>query len=291
MNHYIAKTLGLLLAISLIPQFFSCGMKPEEEKDENNVITKFNSTWNIYEKRQENEDGSITYKSIPWGGLVGTFLKNNAPMDLSAYESITFEYAEPTTVPTQVVVQDKFKTWGKEGITSLTCNFDGQDVSSVEKILFQTGDSSTIHIKNIYLTPTHGTWVSTPVWNGDCRFGNWENGFVVKAEVFEQAYEGDKLEFIFDTDNDDSSITYWLIKTIYSGTSETLKGNDYELNSYGCAYVGGDATIYRIVLTAEDVVSLRETGLFVNGYHVNVKQCNLVSRRETEYNEEEEEEN
>ena len=174
----------------------------------------------------------------------------------------------------------KETTWGKEGITSLTCHFDGQNVSSVGSMLFQTGDSSTIRIRNIYLTPCYGKWESTPVWKGECRFGNWENGFVVKAEVFENAYEGDKLEFIFNTDTDDPSITYWHIKTIYSGTSDTLKGNDYELNSYGCAYVAADATTYRIVLTGEDIIRLRETGLFVNGFHVNVTQCNLVRRVE-----------
>lgn len=286
MKHNTTKLSALMLAAPLTAMLFSCQIKPEEEEDSNNVTRKFNSTWNIYEKQQVNEDGSITYKSIPWGGLVGTFLKNNAPMDLSAYESITFEYAEPTTVPTQVVVQDRFKTWGKEGITSLTCNFDGQDVSAVEKILFQTGDSSTIHIKKVYLTPSYGVWESTPIWSGECRFGDWENGFMIKPEKFEQAYEGDKIEFIFTADNDDPNLTYWLIKTIYSGTSETLKGNDYELNSYGCAYVSSDANVYRIVLTADDVVNLREKGLFSNGYHLNITQCNLLTRKEADYTQE-----
>lgn len=286
MNHCTTKLTNTLLAASLVTLFFACQIKPEEQKDENNVISKFNSTWNIYEKCEMNEDGSITYKSIPGGGLVGTFQKDNAPMDLSAYESITFEYAQPSTVSTQVVVEDRLKTWGKEGITSLTCHFDGQDVSSVGSIFFQTGDSSTIRIKNIYLTPIHGTWESIPVWKGECRFGDWESGFVVKAENFENAYEGDKLEFIFTTDNNDPSIAYWLLKAVYNGTSTTLKGNDYELNSYACAYVAGDATTYRIILTSEDIAKLRETGVFVNGYHINVTQCNLVKRVEAEYQEE-----
>ena len=83
MKPYITKLPGLLLALSLTQLFFSCQIKPGEEKNENDVMSKFNSTWNIYEKCEINEDGSITYKSIPWGGLVGTFNKNNAPVDMS----------------------------------------------------------------------------------------------------------------------------------------------------------------------------------------------------------------
>ena len=282
MNHFTPKPQGMLLAFALASVLGSCEVKPTQEEDSNNVISKFNSTWNIHEKCLFNEDGSITYDAIPWGGLVGTFKKNNMPVDLTGYESITFDFAEPTTVPTQVVVANRFKTWAKEGITSLTCNFDGQDVTSVDEIVLQTGDSNTLKIRHAYLTPNTSTWTSVPIWQGNCAFGQWENGFVIKPEKFEQAYEGDKLEFVFKADTTDPSVTYWLFKTIYSGTDSTLKGNDFELNKFGCAYVAPDATIYRIVLTGEDVANLREKGIFVNGYHLIVSQCNLLSKSEPE---------
>lgn len=278
MNNYSPKSLKQLLVLAAISQLFSCGVEPNKAEDDTNVLPKFNSTWNIYERCELNEDGSVTYKAQEWGGLVGTFLEKNMPVDLSNYESITFEFAEPTTVPTQIVVADRFKTWGKEGIQKLTCYFDGQDVTAVDKILLQTGDTCTLTIKKAFLMPNDATWESTNIWEGECDFGDWENGFVVKAEMFENVEEGDQLEFIFKSDTSNPEITYWLFKTIYDATSTTLEGNENELNNWGCAYVGPDATVYRIRLTANDVANLKEKGLFVNGFHVIVSKVNLVSR-------------
>lgn len=50
--------------------------------------------------------------------------------------------------------------------------------------------------------------------------------------------------------------------------------NDGNSNSM----MGQTATSYRILLTANDVKSLREKGLFVNGYYTNVTQVNLLRR-------------
>lgn len=277
MIHY-SKTLKQFIVVVAAVQLFSCMEERKAKEDDSNVISKFNSTWNIHERCQMNDDGTITYKAVEWGGLVGNFLDKNLPVDLSAYESITFEFAEPTTVPTQIVVADRFKTWGKEGIQKLTCYFDGQDVTAVDKILLQTGDTCTLTIKKAFLMPNDVTWVSTNIWEGECDFGDWENGFVVKADKFENAEEGDQLEFIFKSDTSNPEITYWHFKTIYDDTSTTLEGNENELNNWGCAYVGPDATVYRIRLTANDVANLKEKGLFVNGFHVIVSKANLVSR-------------
>jgi hypothetical protein len=90
--------------------------------------------------------------------------------------------------------------------------------------------------------------------------------------------EGDKLEFIFTTDRSDFSRTYWLFKTIYSSTDMTLEGNYNELNKWGCAAVGRDATSYRIALTANDIENLRKVGLFVNGYYNIVTKVNLLRK-------------
>ena len=268
------KKLFQLLSISLL--LLSGG--ESRHADENDVTLKFKSTWNIYEKVELDDEENIVYDGIAWGGLVGNFLDKNMPVDLSGYESITFHFAEPLPVLSQIVVANKFVTVGKKGLTSLTSNFDGQDVTAVNEIVLQPSDSCHIVVKDVSLTPGNAKWESTPIWRGHCAFGNWENGFVVAPENFSAAYEGDKIEFIFKADTSDPDVTYWLLKTVYNGRTETLEGNDSELNDWGCAGVSSMATIYRILLTANDVKNLQKYGLFVNGHYVNVSQVNLLRR-------------
>lgn len=257
--------------------FLSCG-KESRHNIENDVTLKFNSTWNVNEKFVLDNQEDIVYNAIPWGGLVGTFLDRNMPADLSDFESITFRFAQPLPVPVQVVVANRFKTVGKKGITSLTCSFDGQDVTSVNEIVLQPHDSANIIVKDVYLNPGNALWESKVIWRKGCNFGNWENGFVIKPEFFATAYEGDKIEFIFNADTSNPDITYWLLKTVYNTTPNTLEGNDSELNDYGCASVSSQATAYRILLTANDVENLQHYGLFTNGFSVYVKQVNLLRR-------------
>ena len=276
MNVYysIMKKLFLFFACSLL---VSCGLAPNAE-DDMNLTSKFNSTWNIHESIDKNIDGSITYNSLAWGGLVGSVKKQNLPVDWSKYESITFEFAEPTKVATQIMISDKLKTLGRKGITSLKCNFDGQNVKAVSEVALQTEEPTTLKIKSIYLTPDNAVWESSPIWTGKCVFGNWENGFVVEASKFANALEGDKIEFVFTTDTSNPEISFWQFKTIYNGTDTTLEGNDNELNDWGCATIAKGATIYRIILSATDVANLKEKGLFVNGFFNIVTQCNLLRK-------------
>ncbi len=255
----------------------ACGTNNYND-EEQDITSKFNSTWNIYESITRNDDGSITYYALPWGGLVGSLKEHNMSVDWSGYESIRFEFSEPTKVPTQIMVSDKLKTWGKAGITSLTCYFDGQDVRTIDEVALQASDTTVIRLKNVTLTPGTSYWESTPIWKGHCVQGNWENGFVIKPEKFTTAYEGDKLEIIFTTDKSDPKVTYWMLKTIYNQTDQTLEGNDNQLNKWGCATMGKEATSYRIVLTAHDVNMLREKGMFINGYYNTITQCNLLKR-------------
>ena len=255
----------------------SCGFD-NTPKDPNDVTDKFNSTWNINEQCKQDDDGIIHYKAQSYGGLVGSFLKKNMPVDLSAYESITFQFAKPVPKAIQVWVANRFKTVGKAGATSLTCHFDGQNVTSVDMIVLQACDTCDIAVESVRLTPGDATvWEPENVWKGTCAFGNWVNGFVVPAKAFESAYEGDKIEFVYTTDKS-PGITYWLFKTIYNGTDTTLQGNSNELNEWGCASVSEKTSIYRIVLTADDVVNLKEKGLFVNGYYAIVSSVNLLHK-------------
>jgi hypothetical protein len=267
-----------LLALTSVVLLVSCGLTKDED-NHFNIIDKFKMTWNIYEEMVKNDNGSITYYALPWGGLVGAVRERNMGVDWSDYESIRFDFAEPTKVATQIMISDKLKTWGKPGITSLTCNFDGQNVKNVEEVALQASDTTEITVLRVILTPNASHWSSTTIWEGDCHQGNWENGFVIKPEKFTTAYEGDKLEIVFTTDTDDPNITYWLMKTVINDTDQTLEGNDNELNSWGCAMVGKAATRYRIMLTAKDITRLREKGVFINGYHNNVTQCNILKRQ------------
>ena len=257
----------------------ACGGVNTEE-DSLSLIAKFKSTWNIYERIEQNSDGSITYNAIPWGGLVGVVKERNLPVDWSAYEAITIEFAEPTKVETQMLVADKDKAWGKAGITSLTCNFDGQDVTSIDKVMLQATDSTTLTIKEVRLSPATGVWKTISLRTLDCEFGDWENGFVLQPKSFEDARFGDRLEFIYTTDTSNPDVGDWLIKTVYVDTDSTLEGNDSELNKWKCAPVGKKSTIYRITLTENDIANLKEKGLFVNGRYVNVTQCNLLRKEE-----------
>jgi len=270
MRNLIASLIGIFLLIA-------CETTTNSDGDE--VITsRFNSTWNIYESLTRNDDGSITYYALPWGGLVGSVKEHNMSVDWSGYECINFEFSEPTKVPTQIMISDKLKTWGKPGITSLTCYFDGQDVSSIDEVAIQASDTTVIHVKSVTLTPGTSSWQTIPIWKGKCVQGNWEKGFVIKPEKFTTAFEGDKLEIVFKTDKSDPNVTYWMLKTIYNETEKTLEGNDNQLNKWGCATMGKEATSYRIILTAHDVNMLREKGLFINGYYNIVTQCNLLKR-------------
>lgn len=242
------------------------------------LLSKFNSTWNIYEDIVNNDDGSVTYYALPWGGLVASFKEHNMPVDWSGYESITFEFAEPTKVATQIMVSSELKTTGKAGITSLTCYFDGHDVRSVGEVALQASDSTTLQVKKVYLTKVSSTWQPTMVWTGECAFGNWENGFVVDAEKFKDAQPGDKLEFVCSTDHNNPDVTYWLLKTIYDTTDSTLEGNSSELNEWGCVLMGRESKSYRMALTDKDIKNLQVKGLFTNGYYMVVTKVNLLRK-------------
>ena len=252
--------------------------RQEVQEDKYDITSKFNVTYNIYENFETNDDGSITYYASAWGGLVGVMKEHNLPVDWTPYESITFQFAEPTKVETQVQISEEVKTWGREGISSLTCFFDGLDVRNVSEVLFQATDSTTITIKNVRLTPIASNWDSRTIWEDECHFGNWENGIYLPPEHFTNLSEGDKLEFIFTTDRTDFGRTYWQFKTIYATTEMTLEGNYNELNKWGCATVGRDATHYRIALTANDIAKLKKLGLFVNGYYNIVTKVNLLRK-------------
>ena len=277
MHKLFIKMSTLLLAAITIILPSACTLPWMQEDDPLNITSKFKATWNIHEKFEQNSDGSVTYYSVTWGGLVGLVKEHNLPVDWSGYESVTIEFAEPTQVETQLLVAGILR-FGRKGITKLVCYFDGVDMRQVDQLVLQTAKPTTLTIKSVTLSPLSNSWDLMPVWEGECVFGNWEDGFVIQPEQFSTAVEGDKLEFIYTADASDPKRTYWQIKTVYNTTDKTLEGNFSEQNDWGCTQVGRDATSYRVRLTAKDVKELKKNGLFVNGYYVNVTQVNLLRK-------------
>ncbi len=271
------SALMLACTITFIPS--SCTLPwANEDKDEFDITSKFIAAWNIHESVEENSDGSITYNAVKYGGLVGLVKERNLPVDWTNYGSLVFEFEKPTEVETQVLIGKIMRAWGRKGITRLVCYFDVMDLKQVDEVVLQTSDPTVLKIKSVRLTPATTSWDSTPIWKGECKFDNWVNGFTIDPEVFATAVEGDKLEFIFTTDDSDPKRTYWQFKTIYSSTDQTLEGNYSEQNEWGATMVGHNATKYRVSLTANDVKMLKEKGLFTNGFYVDVTQVNLLHK-------------
>lgn len=264
-----------LLTIMASMVLVACGSN--SDGDSLDLTSRFNGTWNIHEKFEKGDNGEIIYHAIPWGGLVGSMRERNLPVDWTPYESVSVEFAEPTKVGTQLLIKDRLRVFGKPGITKMTCYFDGQDVTQIDEVAIQSSDSSILKVKRVYLTPGSSVWDSTPIWEGHCVFGDWEEGFVIPGDKFLDAVAGDKLEFIYEVDRSDPKVEYWQFKTIYNGTDSTLEGNADQLNAWGCCPVG-ESGVLRIRLSENDVKELRKIGMFVNGYYNIVTKVNLLKK-------------
>lgn len=269
MNHI--KSLFALLAVLMLA---ACS---EKTNDGNKNITEaFRERWNINEEVIHNSDGSITYYSVTWGGLVANFTNSEQPENWSDYDKIIFEFAEPTSVNTQIVLNERVISIGSPGITKLSSPLVGIDVSDVKQVALQTAEPTTIKVKRVVLTKSQDVGLTTSIWDGECVLGNWTGGFEIPSTQFKNASAGDILEITYTTDISNPSVYYWQLKTIYSNTDKTLEGNANELNEWGCATMGKGTTRYRITLTEGDVEQLKKNGLFVNGYYITVTQCFLL---------------
>ena len=132
---------------------------PVEDGDKVNMIDNFNYTWNPSETIERTDDG-IIFTTAEWGGLAGWFAPDDVPSDWSEYSKIVFEFAEPTTVNTQILVSDGdnnvASAWGEVGITKLECPFSGKDVSKVKQCALQTSAATVLKVTAIYLVKQGG---------------------------------------------------------------------------------------------------------------------------------------
>lgn len=137
---------------------FGDGIAPVSD-DKVSIIDNFTYCWNGAETVTHNEDGSITFNAQQWGGVASWLVVDDVKADWSDYSKIVFEYAEPTTVATQILL-GSYSAWGDPGITSLEMSFEDKDVSAVEQIALQCGDPTTLVITAIYLVKKAGDAVA-----------------------------------------------------------------------------------------------------------------------------------
>ena len=140
------------------------GEEPPVDGEKVSLIDNFNYTWNSAETIERGDDGSIIFNSAAWGGLAGWFAsEEGVGADWSDYIKIVFEFAEPTTVNTQILVSDGdnnvASAWGDPGISKLECSFEGKDVSVVKQCALQTESPTTLKVTAINLVKAGG---STP---------------------------------------------------------------------------------------------------------------------------------
>lgn len=174
----------------------------EEEQEIVDITAKFTYCWNGAETLTHNDDGTITFNSAAWGGLA-SWLKDSDYEDLSNYSKIVFEYAEPTTVNTQILLQFQDETniyaWGNVGITELELAFEDKDMSAVSQVALQTSDATVLTIKRVYLVLKSGDEpepvdptvdqvkdilpLLTSTWNTDELVTNQEDGSKVYTSV------------------------------------------------------------------------------------------------------------
>ncbi|MBR6182167.1 MAG: hypothetical protein IKQ77_13270 [Prevotella sp.] len=133
------------------------------------------------------ENGVITFNSISWAGLAAWI----GGEDWSGYSKLVFEYAEPTTVATQIQIQTTagdFTSWGSTGVTSVELSFEDKDVTGVNQLALQASDQATIVITAAYLVvaekkdPVTYDDYTELITNGNCE-GDDVTNFVSKEYV------------------------------------------------------------------------------------------------------------
>lgn len=259
----------------IVMALMAVGANAQTQED---IMSKFSYNWNNAESFTA-ENGTIVYNSASWGGLAAWLGDDgNVGTDWSAYDKIVFEFAAPTTCNTQILVQSYTEgmgssAWGNEGIQKLECDLGAKAVA-LKQVALQTSAAVTLTITKIYLLKEAPT-VTTAIWEGECVFGNWENGFNIAPEKFANANEGDIIEYVYTT-NTNSEQNWYQFKSIYADTETTLTSNANELNDYGCASVNDGTTSYKIKLNATDIAQLKVKGLYTNGHYITVTKVNLI---------------
>ena len=264
------------IILMLVTLVIAAACSEEKKGGDKDITTDFKERWNINEEVIPNSDGTITYKAMKYGGLVANYINQEEQENWTPYSKIIFEFTKPTSVITQIVLNEKIIALGSPGITSLSSPLKGFDVTDVKQVALQSAEPTTITVKRVLLKEDTNANYTTLIWDGECVMGNWTGGMNVTAEMFKNAEPGNVLEIVYTTDTSSPSVFYWQLRTIYSGEEITLEGNANELNEWGCATMPEGSTNYRITLTETDVEHLKKSGLYINGYYTVVNQVYLL---------------
>ncbi len=125
---------------------FALGAKAGEV----DITSSFSYTWNGEESFSTNEDGVIVFEAVQWGGLASW----RGAEDWSGYEKLVVEFAEATTVGTQILIQGaspQVSQFADAGSTSLEATFAGHDMTAVSQVALQANAAGTVYVKRIYL--------------------------------------------------------------------------------------------------------------------------------------------
>ena len=132
-----------------------------EQKDDLNLLTREFTFWNGSESLTENKDDNTwTFHSASWGGLVTSF----GDADLSDYAAVVVEFAEPTSVATQILAKigNQWSKWdansyANAGVSKIELPISGNDgFRVVEYIALQADNVSDIKISKFYLKGQEG---------------------------------------------------------------------------------------------------------------------------------------
>jgi len=132
-----------------------------EQKDDLNLLTREFTFWNGSESLTENKDDNTwTFHSASWGGLVTSF----GDADLSDYAAVVVEFAEPTSVTTQILAKigNQWNKWdarvnANAGVSKIELPISGNDgFRVVEYIALQAENVSDIKISRFYLKGQEG---------------------------------------------------------------------------------------------------------------------------------------
>lgn len=263
------KKIFTLVAMAMM----AVGVNAQSTED---ITSKFNYFWGQGESIS-NQDGNVVYNAAAWGGLAAWFgVSETQGSDLSAWDRIVVEFAEPITCSAVIKGLDPTSNAATEGnanagSTSIEAPL-GEKGKNISQFALQFENACTVVITKIYLANDAPT-ESSVLWEGECAFGNWANGASIDAAKFANIAEGDGLLFTFTTDESNPN-TWWQIKT--NCKDVPLTSNATELNEWDVVSFSQGATSYKITLNATDVANLKEAGLYVGGYYLILTKVEQV---------------
>ena len=140
------KTFLALLLLTAV------AMQAQNSNDVVDITSRFTYCWGGSESLTHNADGSITYHTSVWGGLVAWL----GGEDWSDYSEIVFELSAPSTCAVQGLVmypegRGNDVHYMTAGTTVVNVELDAEKRKNVTQVALQTDKAVTLVVKRIYL--------------------------------------------------------------------------------------------------------------------------------------------